>query len=67
MSKPIIKFIPSDIRTEDTVNNIAKGFLVAMKDILHTQKRMHLDQGNYIEAEEIETIILPKGFKLIST
>ncbi len=67
MSKPIIKFIPSDIRAEDTLNNIAKGFLIAMKDILRNQKRMYLDQGNYVEAEKIETVILPKGWKSIST
>ena len=67
MSKPITKFIPSDIRAEDTLNNITQGFLVAMKDILRTQKRMHIDQGDYIEAEKIETIVLPKGFKLVST
>ena len=67
MSKPIIKFIPSDIRSEDTLNNIAKGFLIAMKDILRNQKRMYLDQGNYVEAEKIETIVLPKGWKSIST
>ena len=67
MSKHIIKFIPSDIRAEDTLNNIAKGFLIAMKDILRNQKRMYLDQGNYVEAEKIETVILPKGWKSIST
>lgn len=67
MSKPIIKFIPSDIRSEDTLNNIAKGFLIAMKDILRNQKRMYLDQGNYVEAEKIETVVLPKGWKSIST
>ena len=67
MYKPIIKFIPSDIRAEDTLNNIAKGFLIAMKDILRNQKRMYLDQGNYVEAEKIETVILPKGWKSIST
>ena len=67
MSKPIIKFLPSDIRAEDTLNNIAKGFLIAMKDILRNQKRMYLDQGNYVEAEKIETVILPKGWKSIST
>ena len=67
MTKPIIKFIHSDIRAEDTLNNIAKGFLIAMKDILRNQKRMYLDQGNYVEAEKIETVILPKGWKSIST
>ena len=66
MSKPsIIDVVPNDIAELDSIDNQTQAFLAAMKDILDTQCKMMMDKRSYVEREKVETIVLPKGFKLI--
>ena len=66
MPKPsIIDVVPNDISELDSIDNQTQAFLAAMKDILDTQCRMMMDKRSYVEREKVETIVLPKGFKLI--
>ncbi len=68
MAKPsVVKVLPEEIVELDSIENQKQAFLVAMKDILNTQCRMMMDKDNYVEHKRIERIVLPKGFKIISS
>tara|TARA_R100000152_G_C6560047_1_gene31226 strand:+ start:287 stop:493 length:207 start_codon:yes stop_codon:yes gene_type:complete len=68
MAKPsVVDVLPEEVVELDSIENQTQAFLVAMKDILDTQCRMMMDKDNYVERRRIERIVLPKGFKIISS
>ena len=61
----ITNVIPNDIRCQDSLDNQLQAFLVAIKDILGSQ-RMMVDKNSYVEREHIQKIEGVR-FKVIST
>ena len=68
MSKPsIMNVVPSDISKQDSIDNQTQAFLVAVDDILNNKCKMMTSKDSYLDRKHnnVERIILPKGYKIL--